>query len=58
MPDIFRAEIDISAFENKQTRYMPIIPDIPTCSEEFLPPLEWEKELLSSFSDLRTVSLL
>jgi hypothetical protein len=57
MPDVFRAEIDITEFEKKQTRYMPTIPDIPVCPEEFIPPLEWEKELLSSFSDLRTVSI-
>ena len=53
LPGITRADIDISAYNVNQTKYMPSIDPIPTCPSDLLPSSQWENNLLHEFSELR-----
>lgn len=53
MPTVFRADIDTSAFEGRQTPYMPRVDGISPCPEAFLPHIEWTNNALFEFSELR-----
>lgn len=56
LPDVVRVELDnLDSLSKKQTKYMPEIEQIPVCPEILLPNTEWETEVLSSFSELRTL---
>eukprot|EP00603_Paraphysomonas_imperforata_P010621 CAMPEP_0114451594 /NCGR_PEP_ID=MMETSP0104-20121206/1066_1 /TAXON_ID=37642 ORGANISM="Paraphysomonas imperforata, Strain PA2" /NCGR_SAMPLE_ID=MMETSP0104 /ASSEMBLY_ACC=CAM_ASM_000202 /LENGTH=483 /DNA_ID=CAMNT_0001623791 /DNA_START=1 /DNA_END=1452 /DNA_ORIENTATION=+ len=52
-PDVVRAPVDSTLFEGCQTEYMPKVKDIPTCHEMFLPSMEWENEVVETFSRFR-----
>ena len=56
-PDVVRAQLDSTQFEGCQTEYMPRVTDIPTCHEMFLPSVEWENEVIETFSRFRLVSV-
>ena len=53
LPSVTRANIDIAAYNTNQTKYMPSIDPIPTCSLDLLPSVQWETNLLHEFSQLR-----
>jgi hypothetical protein len=55
MPVVARAEVDVTQFEGKQTKYMPEISSIVPCSEDLLPHYDWEQSVLSDFVSLREV---
>lgn len=55
LPLVTRAIVNLKDYEGKQTKYMPLIDDIPKCNEEFLPTLNWENTILSEFSELRSM---
>lgn len=55
LPDVFRANVDSSKYVGKQTKYMPDIEDIVVCHEDLLPSAEWERDVISAFSDLRSL---
>jgi hypothetical protein len=55
LPDVFRADVDSSKYVDKQTKYMPNIEDIVVCHEDLLPSAEWERDVISAFSDLRSL---
>jgi hypothetical protein len=54
-PDVVRATVDSSQF-GCQTEYMPRVKDIPVCHDMFLPSVEWENEVVETFSRFRQVS--
>eukprot|EP01033_Poteriospumella_lacustris_P004499 gene4499-3216_t len=55
LPTVFRAEnvSSSTAPSHDQTKYMPEVESIPTCPESHLPSDEWERNILSTFSELR-----
>ena len=55
LPDVVRADIETDAMTKRQTQYMPVIPDVPICPEEYLPADDWQRDIIASFSELRTV---
>ena len=55
LPDVFRAEIDSSLYAGRQTKYMPHIEQVVECPEHLLPSAGWERDVISSFSDLRAL---
>lgn len=52
-PQVVRATVDSSLYEGQQTEYMPKVNTIPACDERFLPSLDWENELIDTFSRFR-----
>ncbi len=57
MPAFFRMVTEpSSSSSSQQTQYMPHVPDIPTCPVELLPAVEWERNMIHDFSQLRMVS--
>ena len=56
MPVVARADIDITQFEGRQTKYMPEISSILPCDEDLLPLSDWEQSVLNDFENLRAVS--
>jgi hypothetical protein len=55
MPLVSRAEIDTAKYRCKQTLYMPSVESIPECPVEYLPSKDWERDVLSKFSELRNL---
>lgn len=55
MPAVFRAEVNTSVFEGRQTRYMPQVDGIEACPAGFGPDPEWVNTVLYEFSELRGV---
>jgi hypothetical protein len=55
LPLVTRVNVNLKDYEGKQTKYMPLIDDIPTCNNELLPTLNWENTMLSEFSELRSM---
>jgi len=55
LPDVVRADVDDDRMRNRQTKYMPEIADIPLCPDELLPSVDWERETLAAFSELRVL---
>ena len=54
LPTVVRAEnVDLSQYIGKQTKYMPDISSIQTCSDEHLPSKHWEQSVLENFQRLR-----
>ncbi len=53
LPGVTRANIDITAYNMNQTKYMPSIDPIPSCPADLLPSSQWENNLLHEFSELR-----
>ena len=53
MPDVFRAAVNSSLYVGRQTKYMPDIEHVAVCPEHLLPSTEWERDVISAFSDLR-----
>lgn len=46
----------VDVFFVLQTLYMPSTEPVPTCPASLLPSEEWEREVVSTFVDLRQVS--
>lgn len=55
LPDVFIAKVDSSLYAGRQTKYMPEIEEVVTCPERLLPSAEWERDVISAFSDLRAL---
>ena len=55
LPDVFIAKVDSSLYAGRQTKYMPDIEEVVACPERFLPSAEWERDVISAFSDLRAL---
>ncbi|KAK9903709.1 hypothetical protein M0R45_001036 [Rubus argutus] len=55
IPKVRVAKLDRSKFNREQSDYMPKIPEIAKCPEQFLPVKQWEDAFLSEFSKLRLV---
>lgn len=55
IPKVRVAKVDRSKFNREQSDYMPKIPEIAKCPEQFLPLKQWEDAFLSEFSKLRLV---
>ena len=55
LPDVFIAKVDSSLYAGRQTKYMPEIEDVVACPERLLPSAEWERDVISAFSDLRAL---
>eukprot|EP01041_Mallomonas_annulata_P002008 gene2007-3902_t len=55
LPDVVRADVNTEMFNKNQTQYMPRIDDISACPEHLTASPDWEKEVLASFSELRTL---
>ncbi|XP_075523689.1 uncharacterized protein LOC142556222 isoform X1 [Primulina tabacum] len=53
IPDVAIANIEKSELGKEQTIYMPQIPEIMDCPENFLPLKQWEDCFLAYFSELR-----
>lgn len=53
MPDVFRVAVNSSLYVGRQTKYMPEIEHVAVCPEHLLPSTEWERDVISAFSDLR-----
>lgn len=53
LPDVSRADIDLSKFEGRQTQYMPVVEGVDSCPSSSLPNHEWESDILFDFSELR-----
>jgi hypothetical protein len=59
MPNVFRAsEQVIASVASSSTAMtaMPVIEDISQCSVDLLPSIEWERDMIHDFSQLRAVS--
>jgi Survival motor neuron (SMN) interacting protein 1 (SIP1) len=55
LPDVFTAEVDSSLYTGRQTKYMPEIEEVLSCHEHLLPSVEWERDVISAFSELRAL---
>lgn len=55
LPDVFTAEVDSSLYTGRQTKYMPEIEEVLSCPEHLLPSVEWERDVISAFSELRAL---
>lgn len=55
LPDVFTANVDSTIYAGRQTKYMPEIEEVCTCPEHLLPSAEWERDVISAFSDLRAL---
>ena len=55
LPDVFTAEVDSSLYTGRQTKYMPEIEEVLPCPEHLLPSVEWERDVISAFSELRAL---
>lgn len=55
LPDVFRANVDSTKYVGRQTKYMPNIQEVVVCPEDLLPSAEWERDVISAFSDLRSL---
>ncbi len=54
---VFRADIPKEVTQSHiQTQYMPTVEEIAICNEDRLPSLDWERENIHKFSELRLVS--
>ena len=54
-PDVCRAEVNSSLYAGRQSRYMPEVEAIATCDSEMLPSPDWERDVISTFSELRAL---
>ncbi|CAN0511900.1 unnamed protein product, partial [Ectocarpus sp. 12 AP-2014] len=52
LPAVVEAHVP-DVLKKKQTVYMPSAEPVPACPEYLLPSEEWEREVLSTFVDLR-----
>lgn len=55
LPDVFTADVDSSLYTGLQTKYMPDIEEVHSCPEHLLPSVEWERDVISAFSELRAL---
>ncbi|KAM1385471.1 hypothetical protein ACFX2F_032031 [Malus domestica] len=53
IPKVKIAKVDRSKFNKEQSAYMPKIPEIAKCPEQFMPLKQWEDAFLAEFSELR-----
>ena len=58
LPTVCRANIDSSLYTRRQTKYMPILEEVPQCPKDFLPEQSWEYETLNTFSVYRQQIIL
>ena len=55
LPLVFRADVDSSLYAANQTEYMPKVDEVATCPEHYLPKPDWERDVISTFSDRRAM---
>ena len=55
LPLVSRADIDSSSYAGKQTQYMPKVETVATCPEQYLPKPDWERDVIATFSELRSM---
>lgn len=60
MPNVFRASEETIASINisQPVKTIPELEEIPECPVDLLPSIPWERDMIHSFSELRSVSKL
>ncbi|KAK1289182.1 hypothetical protein QJS10_CPB18g00439 [Acorus calamus] len=53
IPKVNVAKVDLNECSNKQTPYMPVIPEITKCPDHLLPSKSWVDAFLADFTELR-----
>ena len=53
LPDVTRADVDLSLYSTSRTNCIPFVEDAYLCSEDMLPSEDWENDCVKDFSDLR-----
>lgn len=53
IPDVVVADVDPRRFDSQQTANMPSIPELAAVDERLQPSVEWKRELLADFAELR-----
>ena len=55
LPLVTRVDIDPSSYAGKQTQYMPKVEMVASCPEQYLPKPDWERDVIATFSELRSM---